>query len=225
MRFLYPDNDALTEYTEPIHFYMPPYLDSERLIQVLDEYNSYFPNVTVSILPRPEEESFEFLREDRRGILLLPTHEAIENVQTCLDDMLSFSVLQSFSLILIAASTNERAKAYQHSAIPIKEALALDLIILASDLQASFVYQTIRSYGEPNVKFMVDNPMVALRLLRQKNWFMFASESQMQNQEKVFGIPLKEDIICNLFLVYHSDVMRQFDAGSFVALVQNRCSK
>lgn len=224
MGFLYPDNEQLLEFSDPICLYLPAVIDGERLLEAIDVFNSYFPNVHIVMSPFLSSDNWNFLLNDKRGILVLLSSETVEAVKKNLGEELELSVLKPFSLVLATALSNERAKQYRNSAISIKDALNLELLILASDLRESAIFQTIRSYGEPNVKFIMDNPMLAIRALEQKDCFMFMSELQMRNNDRVIGIPLKEDIVCNLFLVYHKEALTQFDTKSLITLIQRRCS-
>lgn len=219
--YLYPDNQKRIAETDRITLYLPAYLDSEYLVAVVDEFNEYFPNVDVTITSQLLREDYATVLADtsEHALLLYPCELDTETFTDRLDAVLSYEDLESTPLMLFAATTNPEAQ--KRSVISIKEALSLNLAILAPiSLDASPIYKILRKYGEPTLTYIVDNPMMLFRLMQKRNCYTIAKHNILDNNPAILGIPFQESISLHLYLVYHPDVLESYAVRSLIQLIK-----
>ena len=216
--YLYPDNPRLAACQETITFCMPVYIDTTALLEVCDTFSQYFPNVTIHITSKSLPETYTYLSTDPASLALFASGTPLEDLSPTLPPNLTFTALASMPLALVADASNPQAQGL--TSISIADALALKLAFLAPrGLSLAPIYQTVKAYGEPNVSYTVDNPLLIFRLLQKQGCFTIAKQS-LANDRSVLAIPFQEPIYLNLALLYHQDAPQSYAVQSFIHLIQ-----
>lgn len=219
--YQYPDNQKQLDCTESITLYLPAYLDSSQLIDALDTFNSYFPNVNVSLISHGLDETLPTQLTVLNSLFLYPSSYSTEQFENKLPAELTYQTLHSVSLMLYAAKTNPLAQKY--SVISIEKALTLPLaLLIPRSTDISPVYQILQSYGTPNVQYMVDNPMLLFRMLQKKNCFTIAKPNILEGDNTIVRIPFEKPIQFDLRLIYHPDTLKSYAVRSLIKLMKNQ---
>lgn len=218
--YQYPDNQKQLDCTESVTLYLPAYLDGDQLVNVLDTFNEYFPNVEVSVVSHGLDESIHAQLAASNSLFLYPSHLSSEQFESRLPAGLTYQTLHSVPLMLYAAKTNPLAQKY--TVIPIEKALTLPLaMLIPQSIDISPIYQVLQSYGKPNVQYMVDNPMLLFRMLKKKDCFTIAKPDILEGDSSIVRIPFEKPVHFDLMLVYHPDTLKSYAVRSLIRLMKN----
>lgn len=217
--YLFPDNQNLTKAEETITLYMPAYLDASRVLGIIDDFNSYFPNCVVNFISKSPAEIADWLLTTENSLSLLPTPTPMEKFTKKVPDALTCCSLESVPLAVLAHKDNK--KVHDYIAITIEQALKLDLVFLAPQgLAQSPIYAAMASFGTPNTRCTVDNPMLLYRMLKRHSYFGIGKATIAADSE-IVAIPFQEPLYLRVFLLYNSNMPQSYALKSFIKLIQN----
>ena len=217
--YLYPDNQKLLDCNESITLYIPVYLDSNQLLDVLDEFDSYFPNVTVTVISHGLNKTVATLLTEPNSLFLYPANLNQEELTQRVPVELSWETISSVPLMLFAAKANPLVQKYP--IISIEKALALPLaLLIPQSVDISPIYQVLQSYGKPNLQYMVDNPMLLFRMLQKKNCFTIAKQNILTDDNSIVRIPFEKPVFLELLLIYHPDTLKSYAVRSLIRLMK-----
>lgn len=217
--FLYPSRKELNTCSDEIHIYMPPYLGISNLVKALEEYEQLFPNVNVSVLCKNKNDIHNVLQTEKNSLTLYFTHQTAENLQAHLFQDLYYELVGSTSLILACAKANQRVK--QYSEISIEDALKLNLAFFAPEgLENAPFYHTIRYFGEPNIRYTVDNFFLLFQFLQTKNCYTIVNRDIIAQNDVLLGIPFSQPINSNVFLIYQPELSHSYAFKSLLKVLK-----
>ncbi len=221
--YRYPDNQKQLACTESIIIYTIAYLDNAVLIAILEEFKRYFPNVTVTITSLQNIEDLPYLLKESISLAFLLSNTPSATLQQKLGTELIYYVMTPISLAMFTAKSNPEANKYP--IISIEKALTLPLAILAPQTpESSPIYQVIKTYGQPNIQYCVDNPMMLFRLLQMKNCFTIGKFDILANNASIVRIPFQEPMQANIFLICHQDALNSYAFNSLIKLLKKQTS-
>lgn len=219
--YRYPDNKKLLDCTETISLYMPPYLDNDATITVLEEFKEYFPNVTVTVNSRQNKDDYPVLLKESASLVFFLSQTPLTILQEKLAPELVCQAMTPIPLALFASQNNPEAKKYP--VISVEKALTLPLALLTPQVpEASPIYQTIQSYGTPNIQYIVDNPMTLFRLLQKNYCFIIGKYDVLANDSSIVRIPFQEPLQMNLFLICHQNTLNSYAVNSLIKLLKKQ---
>ncbi len=218
--FLYPSRKQLNTCSDEIHIYLPPYLGMKNLMKAMEEYEQLFPNVNISVICKNKNDIYNTLQTEKNSLTLYFTHQTAEELQNQLFEDLHCELLRSFSLMLACAKSNQRVK--QYSEISIKDALKLNLAFFAPEgLENAPFYHTIRYFGEPNIRYTIDNLFLLFQFLQTKNCYTIANQEIIDQNDTLIGIPFTQPVYSNAFLIYRPDLSHSYAFKSLLKVFKN----
>lgn len=217
--FLYPSRQQQNTCSDEIHIYLPPYLGIATLMTALEEYEQLFPNVTVSVLSKKKDDINQLLQTEKNSLTLYFSPQNTENLRAHLFEGLYCELVKSISLMLACAKTNQRVK--QYSDITIEDALKLNLAFFAPEgLENSPFYRTIKYFGQPTIRYTIDNPFLLFQFLQTKSCYTILSQDILKQHDDLIGIPFSPPVYSNTFLIYHPDLPHSYAFKSLLKVLK-----
>lgn len=205
--FFYPSQQNISTITDSVNIYSIAQLNSKNLLDAIQLFNSFFPNVLVAIHTNSLQQIINAVAQNEKSLGLAIVFESLEKFKQSLPDTVEIVSITDVSVSVLAASANPVAQSYD--TMSISELLNQKLIAYApyGTVSDSFLYQLLHPYGELNIRYTIDNSAMLISLLQKDNFYSIGHSSIAQNNALI-AIPLKEHIPVYKLVLTHKSAIK-----------------
>ena len=220
LEYLYPSKSIYREAINDIEIYMVPQLRASSLSSVLADYRQHFPNVTIRLTEKSRPEILAALQDNTEALGVLLFQKSMEELRAALPPQLKAIYSRSTEMAVLLGDNHPLLE--NHSSVTHEELLQEQWVAYAPcGVEYSTVYRLLKPYGEPNIKYVVENSALLISLLQSGNYCSLGARDSAA-AAGLKSLPFKEPLLLNLAFVLHEDMLKSFTIKSFINLLLTR---
>lgn len=201
---------------EHLHLYIIPQISFRSTNQCIHEYHHFFPNVNINVCESAQSRIFQAVYDDPLALGVVVTAYPPDDLPKLLPPELGARYLRIGNMIAV---TNRNNPLVQNcTAISCAELAQHELLayMTDNDITHSLLYRVLAPYGQPNIKYAVENSVIFFDLLKRSNCFSLAEDS-VAEREGLLSIPITEGIsLYNTLIFNHQGLASSFAYQSFI---------
>lgn len=220
--YLYPSKSATRTLHDTIHIYTPPLISIANLSAILAEYQTQFPNVTVTIKEKSRLDMTRCVLEDPHAICLTGVGEYTDPAAFLEAIPEDIQALPQRTIEVVAITSTDNPSARNRSSITIEELLKEPLIAYSPlGPDSSIVYSLLSMHSKPDIKCTVENTALFLHLMQQNDYYTIGTVETAQAYH-LKAIPLKPSFNISSFMLFPKSSLSSFAFKSLLNLFISR---
>lgn len=224
--YLYPSKLEHQYVVQNMTVYIQGVVSSEVLAAVVDEFHKYFPYVKVSLIMKNKMgDVLQAVQEeaDELRIGFIYTTEDEHALQERIPENIHTMAWLQSRLYAVTGKNNKEAQ--RLTDLSIYDLLNKELILYAVEGdEENFIYQLQKRYGTFNIKYVTNNSLFRIELLKRNNYWSIGRIPAAEEYHLMM-IPLREDIYAKTYFVYSQGVKSSFILQSFFKIAHSMLDK